>query len=137
MSFPRIYLDNAATSWPKPHSVYQAVDRYLRELGAPAGRSTYREATDAERLARQARRRVAELVGSPDPRRVIFTSNGTDSLNLALQGLLRPGDHVITSVVEHNSVLRPLRHLETTRQVTVDRVGCSQEGVVDPKDVVR
>ena len=135
-STPRIYLDNAATSWPKPESVYLAVEQFQRQIGAPAGRSTYREAVEVERLVAAARRRVAELIGVPDPRRIVFTANGTDSLNLALHGLLRTGDHVVTSVVEHNSILRPLRYLETQARITVDRVPCDAIGLVDP-DAIR
>ena len=123
----RIYLDNAATSWPKPESVYAAVDAYQRNCGAPAGRSVYAEATLVERQIHQARSAVAELLGMDDAARVIFTFNGTDSLNLAIAGLLQPHDHVVTSVVEHNSVLRPLQHFEQVGgQVT--RVGCDAGG---------
>src|SRR5688500_10036081 len=98
----RIYLDNAATSWPKPQGVYRAVDRYLRECGAPAGRSAYAEAVEAARIVDGARGAVARLLGAGDPRRIAFTANGTDSLNLALHGVLRPGDRVLTTVAEHN-----------------------------------
>ncbi len=136
-SAERIYLDNAATSWPKPETVYRAVDEALRTLGAPAGRSAYWEANEVERRIGQARRRLAELIGAAEPRRVVFTCNGTDSLNLALHGLLRPGDHVVTSVVEHNSVLRPLRRLEDAGQIAVTRVDCDGYGQVDPDDVRR
>jgi cysteine desulfurase family protein len=131
----RIYLDNAATSWPKPQSVYAAVDRALREVGAPAGRGVYREADEAARLVADARRRVAAIIGAEEPRRIVFTLNGTDSLNLAIHGLLKPGDHVVTTVVEHNSVLRPLRRLEETGDVSVTRIGCDAEGLVDPKAI--
>jgi cysteine desulfurase/selenocysteine lyase len=131
----RIYLDNAATSWPKPPAVYDAVDRYQRQLGAPAGRGTYREASEVERLIAAARRTIAELVGASDSKRIIFTLNCTDSLNLALHGCLRPGDHVVTTVVEHNSVLRPLRWLQEHRQVEVTRVDCDGEGIVSPDDL--
>jgi len=131
----RIYLDNAATSWPKPESVYAIVERYLRELGAPAGRSAYREANEVERLINDARRRLTDLLGAEEPSRIVFTCNCTDSLNLALHGILQAGDHVITSVVEHNSVLRPLRYLEETANVQVTRVGCGPEGIIDPDDV--
>src|SRR5687768_3055959 len=112
---PRIYLDNAATSWPKPESVYSAVDDYHRRLGAPAGRGAYAEAADTERIIASCRKKIAQLVGASDPSRIIFTQNGTDSLNLALHGWLRPGDHVVTTVCEHNSVLRPLRFLSEHR----------------------
>ena len=104
----RIYLDNAATTWPKPAVVYEAVQRAMRDLGAPAGRAAYAEAAEVERGIREARFRIAQILGGVEPQRVIFTHNGTDSLNLAIHGVLRPGDHVITTVVEHNSVLRPL-----------------------------
>lgn len=131
----RIYLDNAATSWPKPEAVYAIIDRYMRELGAPAGRSAYREANEVERLINDARRRLSDLLSAAEPSRIVFTCNCTDSLNVALHGMLREGDHVITSVVEHNSVLRPLRHLEETADVQVTRIGCSHEGIIDPDDI--
>ncbi|MBI3838948.1 MAG: aminotransferase class V-fold PLP-dependent enzyme, partial [Planctomycetia bacterium] len=132
---PRIYLDNAATSWPKPESVYSAVDNYLRNLGAPAGRSGYAEAIGVSQAVETTRRQIAGMLGLADPTHLIFTANGTDSLNLVIHGLLGRGDHVITSVVEHNSVLRPLRELEDAGQITVTRVGCGSSGVVDPQDV--
>jgi cysteine desulfurase family protein len=128
----RIYLDNAATSWPKPPAVYEIVDRYQRQIGAPAGRSAYREANDVERLIEDARRRVAQWFNAESPQRIVFTCNGTDALNLALQGMLRPGDHVVTSVAEHNSVLRPLQQLADHREVQVTRVGCDAQGLIDP-----
>lgn len=131
----RIYLDNAATSWPKPAAVYDAVDQYQRSVGAAAGRGAYREAVEVERRLLETRRSVARLIGAADARRVIFTCNGTDSLNLALQGVLRKGDHVVTSVVEHNSTLRPLRYLESHRGVEVTRVRCDSTGTVDVADV--
>ncbi len=131
----RIYLDNAATSWPKPEAVYIAVDHYQRQLGAPAGRGGYAEAITVAQAVNDARRKVARLVGLADPSHLIFTLNGTDSLNLVIHGLLGDGDHVITSDVEHNSVLRPLTHLETAGRITVTRVGCGAGGVVDPADI--
>ncbi|MBP90596.1 MAG: aminotransferase [Planctomycetaceae bacterium] len=131
----RIYLDNAATSWPKPDAVYAAVDNYMRKLGAPAGRGVYREAVEVERLVEQTRQYLTRLIGVDEPRRMIFTANGTDSLNLALHGLLRPGDHVVTSVCEHNSVLRPLKHLQQNLDVDVTRVGCDSCGIVSPDDI--
>jgi cysteine desulfurase family protein len=131
----RIYLDNAATSWPKPEAVYRAVDDYQRRLGAPAGRSSYDEAAQAERIVVSCRKKIAQLIGASDPSRIIFTLNGTDSLNLALHGLLRPRDHVVTTVCEHNSVLRPLRFL-AERDVTTTYVPCDSDGYVDP-DAIR
>ncbi len=128
----RIYLDNAATSWPKPQAVYDAVDHYQREIGAPVGRSAYAEAADVEQQVAAARRGIAKLIGDDEAQRVVFTFNGTDSLNLALHGLLKAGDHVVTSVVEHNSVLRPLRKLQEDAGIDVTRVDCDSQGVVDP-----
>jgi len=127
----RIYLDNAATSWPKPEAVYRAVDDYQRRLGAPAGRGTYSEASETERIVLSCRKKIADLINVGDPSRIIFTQNGTDSLNLALHGLLRPGDHVVTTVCEHNSVLRPLSFL-AERGVTTSYVPCDGQGYVDP-----
>jgi cysteine desulfurase/selenocysteine lyase len=135
MSRRRIYLDNAATSWPKPEAVYDAVDRYQRENGATAGRGAYRESDQVGREVLRTRQQLVEMIGGEDPCRIIFTANGTESLNLGIQGMLRPGDHVITSAVDHNSVLRPLRFLEEERDVQVTRVACSPTGVIDPADV--
>jgi cysteine desulfurase family protein len=132
----RIYLDNAATSWPKPEEVYVAVERYQRELGAPAGRSGYAEAVIVSQAVGDARLQLARLLGVADASRVIFTFNGSDSLNLAIHGLLVAGDHVVTSVIEHNSVLRPLAALEDSAGVSVTRVACDSFGVIDP-DAVR
>jgi cysteine desulfurase family protein len=127
----RLYLDNAATSWPKPEAVYQAVDDYQRRLGAPAGRGAYAEAAQTERIILSCRKKIVGLIGATDPARIIFTQNGTDSLNIALHGLLRPGDHVVTTVCEHNSVLRPLRFLGQ-RGMTTTYVACNSEGYIDP-----
>jgi cysteine desulfurase family protein len=132
---PRIYLDNAATSWPKPAAVYEAVDDYQRHFGAPAGRSGYAEAVTVTQEVAAARLKVARLVDLSDPAHLIFTANGTDSLNLVIHGLLKAGDHVITSVVEHNSVLRPLQLLEDIGQVTVTHVGVDRSGTIDPAEV--
>ncbi len=131
----RIYLDNAATSWPKPESVYEAVDHYLREIGGPNGRSGYREALEANLIVEQARRGVAELIGVSDPRRLIFGYSGTDVLNLAIRGIVRPGDHVVTTVCDHNSVLRPLRALRESADVDVTHLPCDGHGFVSPDDV--
>lgn len=125
-----IYLDNAATSWPKPEAVYVAMDRFLRESGGNPGRGAHRMAVEAERMILETRSRVARFFGAPVPERVIFTLNATDALNMALKGLLCPGDHVITSQFEHNSVARPLNSMSSYGvQVTV--VKSDSRGIVD------
>jgi len=107
-----IYLDNAATSWPKPPVVVQAMAHFLNEVGANPGRSGHRLSVEAGRIVYAAREAVAQLFNAPDPLRVVFGANVTEGLNLALRGILRAGDHVITSSMEHNSMMRPLRALE-------------------------
>ena len=108
----RIYLDNAATSWPKPELVYDAADLFLRKLGAASGRGGYQNALEANRIVERTRRGIARLIGAGNSNQVAFTCSGTDSLNLAIQGILRPGDHVVTTHCEHNSVLRPLQAMQ-------------------------
>ncbi|NOY30258.1 MAG: aminotransferase class V-fold PLP-dependent enzyme, partial [Planctomycetes bacterium] len=135
-SKPRIYLDNAATSWPKPEAVYQAVDRTQREVGAAAGRGAYAHAQQAQRIVANARAACARLLGIADPQQLAFTSNGTEALNLAIHGLLRPGDHVVTTVCEHNSVLRPLTMQARLQEIETSYVGCDGSGYVDPDDVL-
>jgi len=131
----RIYLDNAATSWPKPDAVYASVDRYLRQNGAPAGRGQSHEAAEVSRQIAQLRTRIAELLGAPHAGQIVFTFNGTDSLNLAIRGIVRSGDHVITTQVEHNSTLRPLRFLEQQGEVELTIVRCDGQGMIDVDDV--
>ncbi|MBI1348384.1 aminotransferase class V-fold PLP-dependent enzyme [bacterium] len=132
---PRHYLDNAATSFPKPPEVAQAVTEYLQNSGAPAGRGAYREATEVARIIERCRQSAANLFGAPDPRRIIFTFNGTDGLNLAILGICQPGDHVITSTWEHNSVLRPLRMLQETHGVDVTWLEPDDSWRIDPQQV--
>lgn len=129
-----IYLDNAATSWPKAPGVAAAMVRFLEEVGANPGRSGHRRSIEAGRIVDDARASLAQLFHAPDPLRVVFSANATEALNLALQGLLRPGDHVVTSSVEHNSMMRPLRALETTG-VALTIVPCAADGACDPAQV--
>lgn len=126
-----IYLDNAATSWPKPPGVVQAMVQFMERVGANAGRSGHRLAVEAGRIVYETREALASLLNLPDPLRVVFASNVTEALNLALRGILRPGDHVVTSSMEHNSMMRPLRALER-EGVQVSVVACSSEGFLDP-----
>lgn len=121
----RIYADNAATSFPKPPEVLAAMNDYAQRLGASAGRGAYREAVQAGELVATCRARIAKLIQAEEPRRVIFTLNCTEALNLAIRGMLTPGDHVVTTRFEHNSILRPLHALASagveTTYVAVDR----------------
>ena len=133
----RIYLDNAATSWPKPTVVYEAVDTYQREIGASAGRASYGSAQQSLQIVEYARTACQQLLGIKDPRRLLFCSNGTDALNVAIHGLLRPGDHVVTSVCEHNSVLRPLDWQKKYHGVEVTYLPCDPNGYVSVEEVTQ
>ena len=130
-----IYLDNAATTFPKPVSVLEKmVETYLR-IGVSPGRGSYDLSVEAEGLVGEVRQKMARFLGAPDPDRVVFTSNATDALNLAIQGMLRPGDHVVSTRLEHNSVLRPLYHLRQQGIIEYDLVGFDARGFVHPEDV--
>jgi cysteine desulfurase family protein len=130
-------MDNAATSWPKPPAMLAAMRRFIDEVGANPGRSGHRAAVEAARVVYGAREAVAELLGVSDPLRVVFTANATQALNLALRGVLAPGDHVVTTGMEHNSVMRPLRALEQEEGVTLTVAPCSPDGTLDPGEVER
>ena len=129
-----VYLDNAATSWPKPPEVLAAMARYLNEIGGNPGRSGHRLSIGAGRLVESTREAVAELFHANDPLRVVFGANVTEALNLALCGLLRSGDHVITSSMEHNSMMRPLRQLEK-EGVELTVVACAPDGTLDVSQI--
>ncbi len=130
-----IYLDNAATSFPKPEVVYQTLDRFARTQLANPGRSSHRMAKEAERGIDNTRNALNRMFNGEAPERWIFTLNCTDGLNLAIKGIVRQGDHVITSDLEHNSISRPLRALEKAGVVTLTRLA-SDRGYIDP-DAVR
>jgi cysteine desulfurase/selenocysteine lyase len=125
-----IYLDNAATSWPKPPQVIQAMSDFLERAGGNPGRSGHRLSIAAGRVVYDAREAVSELFNAPDPLRVIFTMNATHAINIALNGLLSPGDHVVTSSIEHNAVMRPLRAFEKAG-VRLTVVPCARDGTLD------
>lgn len=129
-----IYLDNAATSFPKPESVYASMDRILREVGGNPGRASHRMALEASRVVFEARERVAELLGVTDSARVAFTKNATEAINIALKGLLRPGDHLVTSSFEHNSMARTITRLQS-EGVEVTWVEPGPDGILDPDEV--
>jgi len=132
----RIYVDNAATSYPKPPAVLDAMVRYTRDLGASPGRGAYRESRQAGEILWQCRQRMARLVNAELPEHLVFAANATDALNLAIHGLLREGDHAITTRLDHNSVLRPLSELQNRGVIEQTRVACDPgTGLVDPDDI--
>lgn len=130
-----IYLDNAATSWPKPEIVYQAMDNFLRERGGNPGHGSHSIAAAAKQTIDDTRMRVARFFNAPEIDRIVFTMNCTHSLNMGLKGLLRPGDHVITSRLEHNSVVRPIRRLETHGVAVTRLTPLRETGVVSASDL--
>jgi len=131
-----IYMDNAATSWPKPPAVLKAMTDALESAGGNPGRSGHSLSVAAARLVYGAREEIAEFFGCPDPLRVIFTLNATHAINQALYGLLKPGDSVDTSSMEHNAVMRPLRNLESKGgKITV--VKCAAHGTLARKTLAR
>lgn len=129
-----VYLDNAATTFPKPEVVYEEIMRCMKEYGANPGRSGHRLALDAGRVIYDTRELLAEMFNIKNPMNIAFTCNGTDGLNTAIKGILKPGDHVITSSMEHNSVLRPLKALEKTG-VELTIVECDKKGFINLKDI--
>src|SRR4029078_6105559 len=131
-----IYLDNAATSFPKPEPVYQALDTFARTSLANPGRAGHRMAVVAERTLDDTRHRLNQFFRGESPDRWIFTLNCTDGLNLAIKGSVKPGDHVITSDLEHNSISRPLRGLEKAGVISLTRLA-SDQGYIDPDSVRR
>jgi cysteine desulfurase family protein len=134
---PPIYLDNAATSFPKPPEVAEAMHRLIREISLSPGRSAHRFSLAASRVIFEARELVAGLFGCPDSSRVVFTSNVTEALNVGIFGLLQPGDQVLTTGMEHNSVMRPLRHLEKARGIVLTILPTDPTGAIDPEDIPR
>jgi len=140
MSARRLYLDNAATSFPKAPGVTDAMVRYANELGASAGRGAYREAVETAVLMGECRRRLNKLFNGENPDHFVFALNCSDALNLAIKGLIDPRGtgHAICTHIDHNSILRPLRAMEEYGWVDVTRVPVeSSSGLVDPEDIRR
>lgn len=129
-----IYLDYGATSYPKPEEVYQQTERFYREYGVNPGRSGYDMCMVAGSMVENTRKLLTSFFNGTDYNRLIFTLNATDALNLAIFGILGPGDHAITTTLEHNSVLRPLYHLSTRDGVEVDYIPFDSKGFVHPED---
>jgi len=122
-----IYFNNAATSWPKPESVYQEVDQFFRNSGMNPGRSGSAETLDSARMIFEIREKIADFFSIKDSAHLVFNSGATESLNTVLKGVLKSGDHVITSKMEHNSILRPLERLKTEREIEVDHINLDLE----------
>ncbi len=129
-----IYLDNAATTWPKPEETIKAIEDCIRNNGANPGRGGHTMSLSAGRIVFETREALARLFNAGDPARIVFTGNATEALNLALKGVLKPGDHVITSSMEHNAIARPL-HVLKKKGVDVTELPCSSQGFLDPGDV--
>lgn len=129
-----MYLDNAATSYPKPETVYEAVDHAMRKVGASPGRGGYRQSLEASRILFNAREEISGLFSISDSSRIIFTHNATGALNLGLHGSLFAGDHVITTSMEHNSLLRPLYALQK-KGIDLTIVSSGSDGVVSVEDI--
>ena len=128
-----IYLDSAATSYHKPDGVARAVAEAISHMGNP-GRGAHEASLDASRVVYGTREKMAELFGAEEASQIVFTANSTESLNTAIQGLADPGDHVITTVMEHNSVLRPL-YLCQQRGVSLTILPFSEAGTVTPEAI--
>lgn len=131
-----IYLDNSATSFPKPESVYDFMHSFYKKHGVNPGRSGFDAALETEEVVSNTRKMLTALFnGGSDHNRLTFSYNATDSLNLVLQGLAEKGDHVITTLLEHNSVLRPLYHMQHEGRIEVSYIPFDKAGYVDPDDI--
>ncbi len=131
-----IYLDNAATSFPKPCQVIEAVTDCMEHHGANPGRGAHSMSLEASRIIFETRERMAAFLGAQDSADVVFTKNATEALNIGLKGFVRASDHIVTTSMEHNSVARPIEWL-VRLGVKLTKVQCSPEGVLDPEDVDR
>jgi len=132
-----VYLDNAATVYPKPREVIDFMCQFYSEKGINPGRSGYDLCLEVEEMIRETRKILTEFFGGDDPNRLVFTYNASDSLNIIINGLLKEGDHAITSCLEHNSVIRPLNHMKANNLVEVDYLPFDSEGYIDPDDIKR
>ena len=129
------YLDNAATTYPKPKEVIEKAAAYFLSYGVNPGRSGYDLCMVAGELVHETRRELMEFFGGDDPNRLVFAYNASDALNLLIQGMLREGDHAITTTIEHNSVIRPMNHMRDEQGVEVDYVPVGSDCRVDPDDI--
>ena len=131
-----IYLDNAATTYPKPHEVYDFMHEFYSTCGGSPGRTVLGDAAgQIDQVVSQTRKMLCGLFGGNDPKRLTFCYNASDAINQIIQGMLSPGDHVITSRLEHNSVLRPLFHKEQAGEIEVTYIPFDGAGFISPDDV--
>ena len=130
-----IYLDNAATSYPKPNQVAKSIYEFMINNGTSSGRGSYKMAMKSDFLVYETRKLIGELFNFKNPKNVIFTSNITESINLALRGILKEHDHVVTSSLEHNAVWRCLKTLEKERNIEITKVRADEYGYTNPIDV--
>ena len=133
---PKIYLDNASTTFPKPKEVAEAVYHYMTQVGSNVSRGGYDNAYRTEELVYETRQNLTDLFNAPDCKNVIFTKNITESLNIILKGFLHPGDHLLVSSMEHNAVMRPLVQLRQ-KNISFTRVSCSHNGTLDVNDLAK
>ena len=130
-----IYLDNGATSFPKPEQVYADMDRFYRQYGVNPGRSGYDLSLETQHMVQNTRQLLTRHFNGTDPDRLIFTHNATDAINIALNGLLSTKDHVITTMAEHNAVLRPLYHHSVDHGVNIEYIPLDDQGFIHPEDI--
>ncbi|MBI5563085.1 MAG: aminotransferase class V-fold PLP-dependent enzyme [Deltaproteobacteria bacterium] len=131
---PAIYLDNAATSFPKPGAVHERVADVLKRVSGNPGRASHRMAVEASRVIFRSREALSRVIGCPDSSRVAFTKNATEAINIGLKGMLRPGDHAVTTSFEHNSVVKTLAHLASLG-VAATKVRPDRTGLINPRDI--
>lgn len=132
-----IYADHAATTYPRPVQVAEAMVGYIRDIGCNPGRGGYRRALDAARMVYETRTLLADFFHVPQPEQIIFTPSVTYALNLVIKGLLSAGDHVLISSMEHNAVVRPLTRLAGERNISLEIISCQPDGTLEPKQIKR
>ena len=130
-----VYLDNSSTTFPKPKQVIDSMYNYMINIGGNAGRGNYSNSLQSNRYLYDAREIICDFFGYDSPSNVIFTNNVTTSLNVLIKGILKSGDHVITSSMEHNSVIRPLFYCKEQLQIELDIIEANSSGFVDINDL--
>ncbi|MEN8906096.1 MAG: aminotransferase class V-fold PLP-dependent enzyme [Clostridiales bacterium] len=130
-----IYFDNAATSFPKPEFVYKEMDKCLREYCANPGRGSHKISLKSGEMVFETREKISKFFNISDPMRIAFTKNATEAINYGIRGLLEENDHIITTSMEHNSVIRPLKHMENEKNIDVSIIKGNNYGVIDEKEI--